>query len=313
MAVSAAGVLLLASMNVGTPFALATGYTVIVGVGFGLGMQVLTLAVQLEAPAGDLGAASSVVTSARQIGGSLGLAVLGGIFSATFTTQLHLHNIGAGVRTSPVGVRQLDPATQAVVQASYANALQPVFLTAGLLLVLAAIMLLPIIKRRQPTPPGGHVVRPPRGQVPARPIRPGVARPDRDLRLRVRNILLMLLAEFLLGIAVNLIGHATPASRGTTRVGALILVGLHEAVGVGLLIASIVILSLTFRSDATTIRYARYGAAGAVGAFIAGLATVATPPHKLLSFLMAALGAFAATAYVLLYIHATQPNPTHAP
>lgn len=153
MAVSAAGVLLLASMNVGTPFVLATGYTVLVGVGFGLGMQVLTLAVQLEAPARDLGAASSVVTSARQIGGSLGLAVLGGIFTATLTTQLHLHDIGAGVRTGPTDVRQLDPATRAVVQASYAHALRPVFLAAGLLLVLAAIALLPIIKRRQPTPP----------------------------------------------------------------------------------------------------------------------------------------------------------------
>lgn len=151
----------------------------------------------------------------------------------------------------------------------------------------------------------------PNGQVSARRIRPGVGRHNRDLRLRVRNILLMLLAEFLLGIAVNLIGPLNAGQRGTTRVGGLILMGLHDSVGVGLLIASIVILSPTFRSDATSIRYARYGAAAAVGAFIAGLATVTAPPHGLPSFLMAALAALSATAYVLLYLHAAQPNPTH--
>lgn len=153
----------------------------------------------------------------------------------------------------------------------------------------------------------------PNGQVSARRIRPGVGRHNRDLRLRVRNILLMLLAEFLLGIAVNLIGPLDDGQRGITRIGGLILMGLHESVGVGLLIASIVILSPTFRSDATSIRYAWYGAAGAVGAFIGGLATVAAPPHGLFSFLMAALGALSATAYVLLYLHAVQPNPTHSP
>jgi EmrB/QacA subfamily drug resistance transporter len=161
MAISAAGMLLLASMNVGTPFALAAAYTVLVGVGFGLGMQVLTLAVQLEAPPRDLGAASSVVTSARQIGGSLGLAVLGGIFTAALSRQLHLRNIPATVSTSPTGIRHLDPPVRAAVQASYAHALRPVFLAAGLLLALATILMLPVIKRREPAGPGEQRVHPP--------------------------------------------------------------------------------------------------------------------------------------------------------
>jgi MFS family permease len=161
MAISAAGMLLLASMNVGTPFALAAAYTVLVGVGFGLGMQVLTLAVQLEAPPRDLGAASSVVTSARQIGGSLGLAVLGGIFTAALSRQLHLRNIPATVSTSPTSIRHLDPPVRAAVQASYAHALRPVFLAAGLLLALATILMLPVIKRREPAGPGEQRVHPP--------------------------------------------------------------------------------------------------------------------------------------------------------
>jgi EmrB/QacA subfamily drug resistance transporter len=161
MAISAAGMLLLASMNTGTPLALAAAYTVLVGVGFGLGMQVLTLAVQLEAPPRDLGAASSVVTSARQIGGSLGLAVLGGIFTANLSRQLHLRNIPAAVSTSPTSIRHLDPPVRAAVQASYAHALRPAFLAAGLLLALATILMLPVTRRRTPAGTGEQSARQP--------------------------------------------------------------------------------------------------------------------------------------------------------
>jgi EmrB/QacA subfamily drug resistance transporter len=161
MAISAAGVLLLASMNTGTPLALAAAYTVLVGVGFGLGMQVLTLAVQLEAPPRDLGAASSVVTSARQIGGSLGLAVLGGIFTANLSRQLHLRNIPATVSTSPTSIRHLDAPVRAAVQASYAHALRPAFLAAGLLLALATILMLPVTRRRTPAGTSEHRARQP--------------------------------------------------------------------------------------------------------------------------------------------------------
>lgn len=159
MALSAAGVLLLASMNVGTPFAVAAAYTVLVGVGFGLAMQVLTLAVQLEAPPRDLGAASSVVTSARQIGGSLGLAVLGGIFTAALSSQLHQHNISSALATNPVDIRNLGHAARTAVTASYAHALRSVFLVAGVLLSLAAVVMLPVVRRGQSTAPGERLMR----------------------------------------------------------------------------------------------------------------------------------------------------------
>lgn len=149
--------------------------------------------------------------------------------------------------------------------------------------------------------------------MPTRPSPTATGRHNRDLHLRVRNILLMMLTEFLLGMAVNVIGPLDAGHRDPIRIGGLILLGLHEAVGVGLLIASIFILHYSSRLDAATVRYARYGAAGTLGALTAGLATITTPLHELCSFLMAALFALAVTAYVLLYTHAERQMPAPLP
>ncbi|MFI7418320.1 MDR family MFS transporter [Nonomuraea sp. NPDC049684] len=66
---------------------LATGavtsglYMVLFGVGLGMVLQNLMLAVQVSAPAADRGAATSVVSFARNVGGAVGVAVLGGVFT----------------------------------------------------------------------------------------------------------------------------------------------------------------------------------------------------------------------------------------
>jgi hypothetical protein len=95
-----------------------------------------------------------VVTSARQIAGSLGLAVLGGIFTAALSSQFHQHNISSALATNPVNIRNLGHATRTAVLACYAHALRSVFLVAGVLLAFAAVLMLPVVGRRQSTAPG---------------------------------------------------------------------------------------------------------------------------------------------------------------
>ena len=60
----------------------------VLGVGLGLVMQVLVLAVQNAVPYEQLGVATSSATLFRSIGGSLGTSILGAIFANRLATEL---------------------------------------------------------------------------------------------------------------------------------------------------------------------------------------------------------------------------------
>ena len=62
--------------------AAADAYLLVLGLGLGMVMQVLVLAVQNAVDYAVLGAATSGVTLARGIGGSIGAAVFGTIFTS---------------------------------------------------------------------------------------------------------------------------------------------------------------------------------------------------------------------------------------
>ena len=64
------------------------GAMLLVGVGLGLVMQVLVIAVQNAVDHRDLGVATSGAILFRLIGGSLGAAVLGAIFAAQLAPNL---------------------------------------------------------------------------------------------------------------------------------------------------------------------------------------------------------------------------------
>src|SRR2546421_12718533 len=68
------------------------------GIGMGLTMQVLVLAVQNSVPYSDLGVATSAATFFRSIGGSLGVAVFGSIFA---------NPLAAALKTGGAPLRQL--------------------------------------------------------------------------------------------------------------------------------------------------------------------------------------------------------------
>jgi MFS family permease len=95
-AIAAVGLYLLAQLEPDTGTVEAGLYMLILGVGLGLVMQVLVLAVQNAVPYSQLGVATSAATLFRSIGGSLGTAILGAIFAnrladevATGTDQVH--------------------------------------------------------------------------------------------------------------------------------------------------------------------------------------------------------------------------------
>jgi hypothetical protein len=96
-----------------------------------------------------------------------------------------------------------------------------------------------------------------------------------DIVNRTQAQLGMLVAMFLLGIAVNLIGLPSEVS-GTAKTATTIFLVLHGLLGLGLIINAGLILRLSMKSNAALVKYAQFGLGIIVLTFITGIITVET-------------------------------------
>ncbi len=137
-AVSMVGLYLLSRLEVSTPTWVAAVYMLILGLGLGMVMQVLVLAAQNAVDYRLLGVATSGVTLARQIGGSIGVSIFGAIFTNRLSHELVQrapHGVHVPTNASPAVVHQLPPVIHALYVAAVAAALHPVFLAAATVMV----------------------------------------------------------------------------------------------------------------------------------------------------------------------------------
>ncbi|MEI4622259.1 MDR family MFS transporter [Bacillus cereus] len=88
MLIMASGFWLLTTMDMHTSKLVATSYMSIIGLGMGLVMPTLTLALQESFPKKDLGVVTSSSQFFRQIGGTFGITILGSIMNNTSGTVL---------------------------------------------------------------------------------------------------------------------------------------------------------------------------------------------------------------------------------
>jgi EmrB/QacA subfamily drug resistance transporter len=151
-AISALGLLLLSRLQPETSTVTAGAYMLVLGLGLGLVMQVLVLVAQNSVDYTNLGVATSGVTLFRQVGGCIGVAMFGAIFSNELTANLHRSLPGAHVSGSldAAGIRRLPPAVHHAYIQALTDALHPVFLAAAGVAAIAFVLacLLPEVPLR---------------------------------------------------------------------------------------------------------------------------------------------------------------------
>ena len=108
-AIMGLGIYLLTGLGVDTTKTTSALYYVVLGLGMGFLMQMVSLIAQNSVQQKDMGVASSARMFFQQIGGSLGVAAFGAIFARRLTSSLAAA-AGTGVHISASG-GQLDPAT----------------------------------------------------------------------------------------------------------------------------------------------------------------------------------------------------------
>ncbi|MER7516674.1 MFS transporter [Streptomyces sp. NPDC126499] len=146
-AVSTLGMWLLSRMDTDTPRLTHSLWQAVLGVGIGLVMPVLVLAVQNSVRPADLGTATSAHNYFRQIGGSVGAAVFGTLFAARLDDALaeRLPRDGAAAlppadSITPQTVHALPPALRDAFVHAYADAMPRIFLYLVPVLVLGLVL-----------------------------------------------------------------------------------------------------------------------------------------------------------------------------
>ncbi|MFE5933921.1 MFS transporter [Streptomyces sp. NPDC056470] len=162
-AVSVVGMWLLSRMETDTPRLHHSVWQAVLGVGIGLVMPVLILAVQNSVRPTDLGTATSAHNYFRQIGGSVGAAVFGTLFASRLDDALAdslPRTGGASLPTAesitPQAVHALPPALRDAYIQAYADAMPRIFLYLVPVLVLGLVLAFflkeqPLVSHHTPT------------------------------------------------------------------------------------------------------------------------------------------------------------------
>ncbi|QDP98802.1 DHA2 family efflux MFS transporter permease subunit [Microlunatus elymi] len=147
MIITTGGVLLLSTLTVDTPLWVLMAYIFVLGAGIGVGMQNLILIVQNTFPAREVGTATASNNFFRQIGASLGSAVVGSIFTSRLTDLLTermpaqaMQGAGGANSLTPDLVKHLPQQIQDIIVGAYNDALTPIFLYLAPLLLVALIL-----------------------------------------------------------------------------------------------------------------------------------------------------------------------------
>jgi MFS family permease len=132
--IMAVGLFVLSRMTSRTTLAEASLGMLVLGLGLGMVMQVLIIAIQNAVPHRDLGVATSGATLFRLMGGSIGTAIFGAIFTARLAAHLERSLPGGGrsapVTLSPRTIAELPPEVHAIYVSAFTASLSTVFLAA---------------------------------------------------------------------------------------------------------------------------------------------------------------------------------------
>jgi EmrB/QacA subfamily drug resistance transporter len=162
-AIMGLGMYLLTGLGVDTTRLTSGIYYVVLGLGMGFLMQMVSLIAQNSVQQRDMGVASSARMFFQQIGGSLGVAAFGAIFARRLTESLAAASHAAGAHISASG-GQLNPATVDALPAiirhgvfnAIAHAVQGVFiwaLPAAVLIFVLALFIKEVPLRGRVSPP----------------------------------------------------------------------------------------------------------------------------------------------------------------
>ncbi|MGX1882482.1 MFS transporter [Streptomyces sp. NPDC055287] len=144
-----AGLGLLSTITYDTEYWQVALYMAVLGLGLGMMMQNLVLASQNQVEPHELGAASSLVTFTRSLGGAVGVSALGAVLSSRIThyvedglAALHIKPGAAGGGNTIPDMDALPAPIRTVMESAYGNGVADLFLYAAPIALVGLVLVL---------------------------------------------------------------------------------------------------------------------------------------------------------------------------
>jgi EmrB/QacA subfamily drug resistance transporter len=143
----------LAQLDASTPYWVMVCCIVPLGAGMGLAMTPATSVVTDSLPDDQQGVGSAVNDLTRELGGALGIAVIGSVLASTYRSHLHLTGLPqqavSAARSSLAQAAHLGPQVAAQAQDAFVAGMHAALLTGAGALALAAIVVATVLSRRR--------------------------------------------------------------------------------------------------------------------------------------------------------------------
>ncbi|WP_460523818.1 MFS transporter [Flindersiella endophytica] len=144
------GVALMSTIDYQTSFYELGAFMLILGLGVGMLMQNLVLAVQNTIPITEMGAASSGVAFFRSMGGAVGVSALGAVLASRVTTLVHDGLAELGIHAGALGgngnsvpeIDKIPEPIRTVVERAYGDGIADIFLVAVPVAAVALLLVL---------------------------------------------------------------------------------------------------------------------------------------------------------------------------
>jgi EmrB/QacA subfamily drug resistance transporter len=155
LAAMSAGLLLFSTLGASGSRLTAALFMVVFGAGFGMVTQILVVAIQNAVEQREIGTATAAANLFRALGGSVGVAVYGAIFTGGLRHWLPIelphqvpHGITAsGIQATPGRIHALSPAVQQGIAHAVGHSLSDVFLLAAPI-ALIGFMIVTLLRER---------------------------------------------------------------------------------------------------------------------------------------------------------------------
>ena len=157
LALIAAGLLVLSRLDGESSYWLLLTGLVPLGAGMGLAMTPATAAITDALPVAKQGVGSAINDLARELGGALGIAVLGSVLQSTYRSHLDPAGLAEPVaeqaRSSLAIASRLGPVVESQAQQAFADGMQLAFGCAAAVVAVTAVAVVALLHRPDPANP----------------------------------------------------------------------------------------------------------------------------------------------------------------
>jgi MFS family permease len=154
----ASGLAIIAQLGTHTSYLLMAGGLVVLGIGLGMATTPATSSITETVPRAQQGVGSALNDLSREVGGAIGIAVIGSILASTYSSHVNLaglsSQVAAKVKASYAAGSQLGPPISDRAHTAFVSGMHVALLTAAAAAIVAAIGAVLLLTRHSRHAPG---------------------------------------------------------------------------------------------------------------------------------------------------------------